>query len=53
MLIRPISQGGKRSVFLTNTVALAYQQADVISKSTPLNVGLYTGDINVDAWVRL
>lgn len=48
--IRPISEGGKRSVFLTNTVALAHQQAEVISKSTPLKVAVYTGDMNVDAW---
>ncbi|XP_031624659.1 endoribonuclease Dicer-like [Contarinia nasturtii] len=51
-LEKPISQGGKRSVFLTNTVALAHQQAEVIAKSTPLNVGVYTGDMNVDAWGR-
>lgn len=37
-------------MFLTNTVALARQQAEVISKMTSLNVQVYTGDMNVDAW---
>lgn len=49
---RSISQGGKRSVFLTNTQALARQQAEVIGKMTSLNVRVYTGDMNVDAWNR-
>lgn len=37
-------------MFLTNTVALAHQQAECISKTTPLKVSVYTGDMNVDAW---
>lgn len=51
-MVRPISEGGKRSVFLTNTQELARQQAEVIGKSTPLKVAVYTGDMNVDAWNR-
>ncbi|XP_031635095.1 endoribonuclease dcr-1-like [Contarinia nasturtii] len=47
---KPISEGGKRSVFLTNTVALAHQQKEEISKRIPFNVQVYTGDMNVDAW---
>lgn len=47
---RPLSSGGKRSIFLTNTKALAYQQAEVIKKSTPLNVAVYTGDLPVEDW---
>lgn len=50
LLFRSIKEGGKRSVFLTNTVTLAHQQAEVISKSTPLKVAVYTGDMNVDTW---
>lgn len=50
--IRPISLGGKRSVFLTNTVALAKQQAECIAKSTALKVAVYTGDLDVDNWGR-
>lgn len=49
---RPISAGGKRSVFLTNTVALAKQQAESIAKSTALKVAVYTGDLDVDNWGR-
>lgn len=51
-LLRPISKGGKRSVFLTHSKALALQQAGVIGKMTSLNVGVYTGDMNVDGWSR-
>lgn len=47
---RSISEGGKRSVFLTNTQALARQQAEVIGKMTALNVRVYTGDMDVDNW---
>lgn len=50
--IRPISEGGKRTVFLTNTIALAKQQADYIGKRTSLKTSVYTGDMNVDAWRR-
>lgn len=47
---RPISEGGKRSVFLTNTTVLAHQHYEVLKKTTPLKVAVYTGDMNVDAW---
>lgn len=50
LLIRPLGDGGKRTLFLTNTKALAQQQAEVIQKLTPLRVALYTGDLSVDAW---
>lgn len=39
-------------MFLTHSKALALQQAEVIDKTTPLNVRVYTGDMNVDAWSR-
>lgn len=51
-MLRSISEGGKRSVFLTNTQALARQQAEVIGKMTSLNVRVYTGDMDVDNWNR-
>lgn len=51
-MFRSISEGGKRSVFLTNTIALARQQAEVIGKMTSLKVSVFTGDMNVDAWNR-
>lgn len=46
----PIAQGGKRSIFLTNTVVLAHQQKNCIERATALKVSVYTGDMNVDAW---
>lgn len=47
---RPLADGGKRSVFLTNTVALAKQQAYWIGRLTPLRTVCYTGDLDVDNW---
>lgn len=47
---RPIAEGGKRSIFLTNTVVLAHQQKICIERATSLKVSVYTGDMNVDAW---
>lgn len=49
-LNRPIAEGGKRTVFLTNTVVLAHQQKDCVERLTALKVAVYTGDSNVDAW---
>lgn len=51
-LTRPLADGGRRSIFLVNTVALANQQVEAIRKATPLRVAKYTGDMNVDAWRR-
>lgn len=51
-MFRSIHEGGKRSVFLTNTQALARQQAEVIGKMTSLKVAVYTGDMPVDNWNR-
>ncbi|XP_063695845.1 endoribonuclease Dcr-2 [Culicoides brevitarsis] len=51
-LIPPLSEGGKRTVFVVNTIALARQQFEVLSKSTSFKVRLYTGDMNVDNWKK-
>lgn len=52
-LHRSIHDGGKRTVFLTNTVVLAKQQADVLKRRCrPLKTVVYTGDMNVDNWRR-
>lgn len=48
----PLSEGGKRTVFVVNTVALARQQFEVLSKRTSFIVRLYTGDMSVDNWKR-
>lgn len=43
--------GGKRAVFLVNTVALVEQQAQVLERHLLLNgVGMYSGDMNLDFW---
>ncbi|XP_052902030.1 endoribonuclease Dicer [Anopheles moucheti] len=45
-----IEEGGKRTFFLANTVALAKQQAQFFVRHMPFNVKLYTSEVNVDAW---
>uniref|UniRef100_A0A182JTE0 Dicer-2 n=1 Tax=Anopheles christyi TaxID=43041 RepID=A0A182JTE0_9DIPT len=45
-----INEGGKRTFFLANTVALAKQQAQFFTRHMPFNVRLYTSEVNVDAW---
>lgn len=47
-----MSEGGKRTIFVVNTVALARQQFEVLSKRTSYVTRLYTGDMNVDNWRR-
>lgn len=49
-LMLPLANGGKRSVFLVNTVALAHQQSQWLRQHTALRVSVYVGDMNVDAW---
>nr|AVK59458.1 Dicer-2-PA [Nezara viridula] len=44
------SEGGKRTFFLVDTVALVAQQAQSIRQQTPLTVGEYSGDKGVDHW---
>ncbi|KAK9511555.1 hypothetical protein O3M35_000188 [Rhynocoris fuscipes] len=44
------SEGGKRTFFLVNTVALVSQQADSISRTLPLSISTYSGDMGVDYW---
>lgn len=45
-----VEEGGKRMFFLTNTIALAKQQAQFFTRHMPFNVRLYTSEVNVDAW---
>ncbi|XP_014275311.1 endoribonuclease Dicer [Halyomorpha halys] len=44
------SEGGKRTFFLVNTVALVAQQAQSIRQQTPLTVGEYSAEKGVDHW---
>ncbi|KAK7865819.1 hypothetical protein R5R35_001277 [Gryllus longicercus] len=46
------SNGGKRTFFLVNTVALAEQQKNFIKRHACVSVGHYTGDMNVDYWAE-
>lgn len=53
LCFRPLCEGGKRTIFVVNTVALARQQAEVLRKRFPPEmVGLYSGDMNVDNWKK-
>jgi endoribonuclease Dicer len=45
---KEFSKGGKRTIFLANTVPLVQQQADFIRKHSHLNVGEYFGDKKID-----
>lgn len=49
-LDRPLLQGGKRTFFITNTVALAKQQAEFIGRNVIYDTSIYTSDRNVDTW---
>lgn len=47
---RPLSQGGKRTFFIVNTVALAKQQAEMIGRNVVFKTSVYTSDRDVDTW---
>lgn len=49
--IRKYSEGGKRSIFLVNTVCLAKQQAESIRSMLSFEVTVLCGENNVDNWV--
>ncbi|XP_058829652.1 endoribonuclease Dcr-2 [Topomyia yanbarensis] len=49
-LDKPLLQGGKRTFFLVNTVALAKQQAEFIGRNVLYDTSIYTSDRNVDTW---
>ncbi|KAH8316364.1 hypothetical protein KR067_005872 [Drosophila pandora] len=49
---KTIEDGGKRAVFMCNTVELARQQAVAIKRFTNLKVGFYVGEQGVDEWPR-
>lgn len=47
---RKYSDGGKRSIFVVNTVCLAKQQTEAIADMVPFKVCLLCGEQNVDYW---
>lgn len=49
-LEQPLSQGGKRTCFIVNTVALAKQQAEMIGRNVIFKTSVYTSDRDVDTW---
>uniref|UniRef100_A0A1Q3FBT5 Putative endoribonuclease dicer n=1 Tax=Culex tarsalis TaxID=7177 RepID=A0A1Q3FBT5_CULTA len=49
-LDKPLTQGGKRTFFIVNTVALAKQQAEMIGRNVAFKTSVYTSDRNVDTW---
>ncbi|XP_044016604.1 endoribonuclease Dicer-like [Aphidius gifuensis] len=46
------NKGGKRTVFIVNTVPLVDQQSSCILKYTDLTCRGYSGDMNVDFWKK-
>ncbi|XP_062563406.1 endoribonuclease Dcr-2-like [Armigeres subalbatus] len=49
-LDKPLTAGGKRTCCGVNTVALAKQQAEFLSRSLTYDTSIYTSDRNVDTW---
>ncbi|KAK5650697.1 hypothetical protein RI129_001726 [Pyrocoelia pectoralis] len=49
-LQKPLSQGGKISIMLVNTVNLVEQQSQYLRRLTDQQVGGYSGNMSVDSW---
>lgn len=49
---RPYQKGGKRSIFVVNTVALVEQQSTYIRRHANLKCKGYSGDMKVDFWTE-
>ncbi|KAG5314150.1 DICER Endoribonuclease, partial [Acromyrmex insinuator] len=49
---KPYQEGGKRSIFVVNTVALVEQQSTYIKRHTDLRCKGYSGDMMVDFWME-
>ncbi|XP_068147219.1 endoribonuclease Dcr-2 [Drosophila tropicalis] len=49
---KTIEDGGKRALFMCNTVELARQQAKAIKSHTNFKVGFYVGEQGVDEWSK-
>lgn len=60
MLIKELSadirksydEGGKRTVFIVNTVPLVMQQSEYITRLTGLSCAALSGDIGIDVWTN-
>ncbi|KYQ55277.1 Endoribonuclease Dicer [Trachymyrmex zeteki] len=51
-LRKPYQKGGKRSIFVVNTVALVEQQSTYIRRHANLKCKGYSGDMKVDFWTE-
>ncbi|XP_046751680.1 endoribonuclease Dicer isoform X2 [Diprion similis] len=51
-VIKSYRDGGKRTIFAVNTIALADQQLRYLQRHTHLNCSSYTGEMQVDFWTR-
>ncbi|XP_037956391.1 endoribonuclease Dicer [Teleopsis dalmanni] len=49
-LQKKVEDGGKRIIFMCNTVELVLQQAIELKKRTNLNIGVYVGTRQIDNW---
>ncbi|KZS14290.1 Uncharacterized protein APZ42_020395, partial [Daphnia magna] len=47
---KPLTEGGRRIIFLVPTVVLAKQQSSYIRRHTCLEIGEYYGELGVDLW---
>ncbi|XP_033247154.1 endoribonuclease Dicer-like [Drosophila miranda] len=50
---KSIEEGGKRAIFMCNTVELARQQAMAVRKFSNLKVGFFVGEQGVDDWSKI
>lgn len=51
-IMRPFSEGAKRTFFLVNSVPLVFQQAEAIERHTSLKVKGFCGEMGVDFWSK-
>ncbi|XP_065211449.1 endoribonuclease Dicer-like isoform X2 [Planococcus citri] len=49
-LQKPVSEGGKRTIFLVNTIQLVEQHYSFLKRHCSLNITMLTGDAGVDLW---
>ncbi|XP_076245317.1 endoribonuclease Dcr-2 [Calliopsis andreniformis] len=47
---KPWSEGGKRTLFVVNTVPLVIQQCEYIARLTGLTCGAFSGEMGIDFW---
>ncbi|XP_012287234.1 endoribonuclease Dicer [Orussus abietinus] len=47
---KPFFEGGKRSIFIVNTVPLVTQQSEYVARHTGLICKGYSGDMQIDYW---